>query len=310
MNHASQSNLSGVAAVLTSMMLLMGCSHPAEEAVHEDVLLRYDDRELTLSSVEDLIPVGLEAPDSAALFRRIVDEWIESAVIAQLAETKLPDTEDIDRRVREYRNRLIVTEYLRRMEDARDYKVSQDSVRDFYEAHKNELLSESPLIRGIYIKISSSSHGIEEIRSLVSRASEEDIDRLEKYWLGEALQYDYFGNVWIDWNTLADQIPYRFYDPDAFLSSTKDFETSYNGSTYIFHITDYLPSGSVQPFEFASGGIAAMFERKKMSDYHKALVRSLVEKAVKEDRLKAVGYDPVRHAMFPGRTSEKKKRQE
>ena len=113
----------------------------------------------------------------------------------------------------------------------------------------------------------------------------QDIDRLENDWMEAALQYDYFGNKWIDWQVLADQIPYRFHSPDSFLESSRNFETTNNGSTYIFHISEYLPSGSVQPYEFAAAAITEVLEQSKISTYEKALVSSLVKKAVKDGRL-------------------------
>ena len=276
-----------------------GCGNDKPEDPGEDILMMIDGKTLSLQDVVAKIPVGIEPEDSAALFDRIVDTWIESVVLVELAESKLPDTDEIDMKVDAYRNRLIVMEYLRHMKDGQRQKVDEDVVRAYYDSHKQELLTESPLIKGVYMKVAASSAGVDKIKELVFRSTESDIDRLEKDWMETALQYDYFGSKWIDWQTLADQIPYRFYNPDAFLETHKNFETTYNGSTYIFHISDYLPTGSEQPYEFASEKISAMLEQKKISQYEESLVRSLVEKAVKENRLVSVSYDPVKRTFLP-----------
>lgn len=290
-------SVAAVAFIMGGLLFSLGCAREKEVEQEEDVLLKFDDKVLTMREVIEKIPVGIAPADSAVLFTKIVESWIESGVLSDLAETKLPDLEEIERKVNEYRSRLITTEYLKRMKEGQPHKISQDSVRAYYEAHRGELLTESPLIKGVYIKVSSSTAGIEEMKALISRADDEAIDLLEKEWVGEALQYDYFGSTWIDWQTLADQIPYRFYDPDAFLESTKNFETTYNGSTYLFHINEYLPTGSEQPYEFASGKISAILEQTKMADYEKALVESLVKKAIKEKRLVTVNYDPMKKVM-------------
>ena len=287
-----------VCGLLLLTTIFLSCHKEKKENQQEDVLFSIDGNSLSLSDVESKIPVGIEPADSASLFDKIVDNWIETAVLAKLAESKLPDLEDIDSKVEAYRNRLIVAEYLRMMEESQRQKVSSDSVRAYYDAHKKELLTESPLVKVIYMKVASSSPGIEEIKELIFRATDDDIDQLEKNWMETALQYDYFGSTWIDWQTLADQIPYRFYDPDAFLQSTDNFETTYNGSTYIFHISDYLPTGSEQPYEFAANEISSMLERSKIGSYEDALVRSLVEKAIKEDRFVIVNYDPLKRSFI------------
>lgn len=281
--------------IFLSVISMISCRHEPVQPDDRDILITLNGKILTFQEVVSRIPVGIEPEDSAALFSVIVDQWVETEVLSELAESKLPNLEDIESKVENYRNRLIITEYLERMKESRSRDVASDSVRAYYEAHKRELLTESPLVKGVYMKISSNSTGKDAIRELIFRSSDEDIDCLEKDWMETALQYDYFGGTWVDWQTLADQIPYRFYDPDAFLKTTKNFETTYNGSTYLFHIMDYLPTGSVQPFDFASGRISSILEQSKIASYEKALVRSLIEKAKKEKRLVPGSYDPVSH---------------
>ncbi|MDE6444771.1 MAG: hypothetical protein K2K64_10190 [Muribaculaceae bacterium] len=276
---------------------------PSEEA---QVLLSVDGEDLTLSQVIDRIPVGIDPADSLALFEDIIDTWVSERVLTPLAESKLSNLEEIERKVSAYRSRLIVTEYLRQMRRSKSVKVSADSIRRFYDLHRGEMLTERPLIKGIYLKVASSSPQLEEIRRLIASGSEGSVDRLESHYGGEALQYDYFDNVWVDWQTIADMIPYRFYDPDAFLQATRDFETTYNGSTYLLHVSEYLPTGSEQPFEFAKERIEAMMEQTKVSSYEEALVSSLVEKAIKDGRLVRHGYDPVKHRMLNNGTSKRK----
>lgn len=164
-----------------SCAIFLTCSCGGEKPADDsgDVLLSMGSKILTLHEVEDKIPVGIDPADSVALFREIIGNWVTTAVISEFAESKLPDMEEIDRRVEDYRNRLIVTEYLRRMKESRQPKISLDSIREYYDIHRNELLTESPLVKGIYIKVPSSIKGIDEIRQLVFSGTEEDIDRLE-----------------------------------------------------------------------------------------------------------------------------------
>lgn len=293
---------------LAASCLFCSCRHkgPAEDG-GDDILLSIDGNTLSLHEVVNRIPVGIDPVDSLALFEDIVDSWVSEYVLSELAESKLPNYEEINRKVEAYRKRLIVNEYLRMMRESKEIHVSPDSLRRFYDLHKGELLTETPLVKGIYLKVASNSPKLDEIRKLVMNGSDESIDRLESLFMGEAIQYDYFTNVWVDWQTIAETIPYRFYDPDAFLESTRDFETSYNGSTYLLHISDYLPSGSEQPYEFALPRITSIMEQSKMSAFEKSLVSSLVEKAIKDGRLQKISYDPVSHKMIRGTVTDNKK---
>ncbi len=296
----------GILTLLTSGVF-SSCGKSSPQPAAENVLVSMGDTVLTLQDVESRIPVGIDEADSVALFRKIVDDWIETMVLSDMAREKLPEIREIERKVSAYRNRLIVTEYLRRMRDSKPTTVSREDILSFYEEHRKEMVAETPLVKGIYLKVPEAIRGIDEIRRLMNDASGQSIDILEKNWMGEALQYEYFGNRWVDWNMIAEQIPYRFYDADAFLSSEKNFETTYGGSVYFLHISDVLPSGSELPFDFASSRISAILEQAHMSSYEDALVRALIKKAISDKKLVAVDYDPVVHMLKRHRKDKKEK---
>lgn len=282
----------------TVAALTAGCrKSPPPPQEEREVLLSVAGEQLLLSDVEDRIPTGIEPEDSAALFEDIVDAWVKSRLLASLGESKLPNMKEIEEKVNAYRCKLIASEYLRHMKANRPIKVSSDSVRKFYELHRSELLTESPLVKGVFLKVPSETPELDEIRALMKEGSEESLSRLEGIYGMDAMQYDYFVNVWVDWKNIAEQIPYRFYDPDAFLQANQDFETIYNGSVYLLHISDYLPSGSEQPFDFAKKRIAATMEQTKISTFEQNLVSSLVRKAIKEGTLEKGIYDPLTHRI-------------
>lgn len=291
----------GRLTLVSALLLFVGCGGKETMSQEDsDVLLRAGDEALTMKDVIRNIPVGIEPADSAAMFRQIVDNWVKSKVLSGLAERKLPDLTEIDNRVADFRNRLIVAEYLKEMKKGKAFKVSPDSIREFYDRNKQDMLIESPLVKGIYLKVAADRSNLEEIKNLVFCGSDECIDKLEKSAAGDAIQYDYFINDWVDWQTIADQIPYRFYDPDAFLKSTSNFETTYNGSVYMLHISAYLPSGSVPPYEFAAIQIGELMERTNIKKFEDSLVKSLVSRAISDGELVSVGYDPVAGVIDPG----------
>lgn len=286
---------------------MQGCGKSEGSPEQDDVLLSMGDSVLTMRDVVRRIPVGISATDSAAIFERIVDTWIEGMVLTDMAKEKLPDLEQIEQQVNDYRNRLIVMSYLEKMRNNSGHKVHEDSVRKFYDRYHKEMLSEQPLVKGLLLKFPESVSDLSEIRRCVFAADSKSLDELERNWATDALQYDYFENTWVDWQKIAEQIPYRFFDPDAFVASTKNFETSSGGSVYLLHISDYLPSGSELPFEFAAPRIRAILEQAKMAKYQRALVESLVKKSIAEDKLVVGGYDPVKRRLIKGGELREKK---
>lgn len=273
-----------------------GCGHRDTAGDDPGILLVMNDSTLRMEDVTARIPVGLDPRDSAALFHEIVGEWIEGNVLRDMASQRIPDYTAIERKVEAYRNRLIVAEYMQLMRRGRDYKSNPDSVKRFYDLHRREMVTETPLVKGVFVKVPASSR-LDGIRRCLSAPDWSGLDALENDHGAELLQYEYFGDRWVDWTTVAERIPYRFYDPEAFLTSTSDFETESGGTAYLLHIAEWLPAGSEMPYDFAAPRIMAMLEQNNLARYEKALVRSLVGKALEEGKLRAVGYDPLAGRM-------------
>lgn len=277
------------------IIFLVSCEHESTE--DEDVLLKIGDKSLKRQDVESLIPSGLMSGDSVNLFHNIVEHWIKDELLTGFAEERLIDFNIIDRKVKDYRNKLIVEEYLRLMSMNQKPEIDQSAVKEYYDLHKNELKTELPLVKGVFIKISSDVRGKDEIRHLLSNDENDHIDLLEKNWMDKALSYDYFKDKWVDWETVARQIPYRFGDIEEFLKQNKYFETNHGDCTYYLQITDYLPGGSEQPFEYASGWISRLLTRIELNDFENNLIESLIKKSIEEKKLEVINYDPVQESF-------------
>lgn len=276
-------------------LLLISCGK--EKPSDDNVLLRYEERVLTYDDVISQIPVGLDSADSIALFNAIVEGWIKDEVLSELAEQRLYDLNQIERKVRDYRNNLIVEEYLNRMRESHEPKIDELRVKEYYDKHRSELKLEVPLVKGIFLKINSESKGKENIKHLLNSESLEAIDKLEQEWWDKALEYSYFEDKWTDWGTITSMIPYRFGNADEFLEKNQYFETEYGDCSYFLKITEYLPSGEEQPFEFASKWITDMMTQADILDYENALVESIVKQSLKNKKLEAIGYDPLMHEL-------------
>jgi len=281
-------------AVALLAIAVGACGSPGEQATGEDdILVAYGDSALTLDDVMFQIPSGLASADSAELFDRIVERWVEGRVLEDVAKENVVDLERIDRLASDYRNRLIIDEYLRKKSVAFRPDVDEKEVKEYYETHRSEFILRQPLIKGIFIKTSEKDDKFGSVKRWMAMADDASVDELETYGMRMATKYEYFEDRWLEWNLVADEIPYRFHDADAFLKTTRDFETRYGGSVYLLHVSAYLPTGSEEPFESASERISGMLSERKRNEYMENLKFSIYKKAVKEGKLKAGRYDPL-----------------
>ena len=274
---------------------MFSCGKKKEEDL--GVLMRFGEETITFEDVNEKIPRGISPADSASLFDAILDSWVKDMVLARFAEDRLIDTEAIDQRVREYRNQLIVQEYLSKMRETQSPNVPAEKVKEYYDTHRKELKLETPLIKGVFIKINSDFTGQEEIKKLLTSDTPESIDKLENDWMDKAVEYNYFRDKWVDLYAVEGMMPYNFGKPETEGQENKLYEAQYNDFTYYLLITDYLEVGEEQPFEYAKGWITNLLTQGYLSDYEHSLVNSLVEKAIKEKKLETPGYDPIHHEL-------------
>ena len=294
--------MKGNGAFLPSVILILlavtACGGSKEtSASEEDVLVTVGDSSLYLNDVLRKIPSGLASEDSAAMFDRIVDGWVESMVLTDVASENVSELERINRMAEDYRKGLIIESYLRHMEETSSPKVSDAQVAEYYAANKDDMILEAPLIKGVYLKTADEDEQISNIRKWMETATENAIDNIEKYGMRLASQYEYFADEWVEWNSVADLIPYKFFDADAFLQSTSNFETSYAGSTYFLHIYDFVASGQPMPAEYAAKKIRDILSEKNSSAYRDNLIRRIYRQKMADNVLKPGLYDPLTGRM-------------
>ena len=284
--------LSAIVATLSSCG-----SKPVEAQGGDDILVTFGDSTLTKSDVLRRIPRGLDPADSAHLFSRIVDGWIRDLVLSDVAEKNISDPERIERMVEAYRNSLIVNEYLQSMSDKAGSHIPESRIREYYDANHEQMVLTQPLVKGAYLKVSENDESLDNLRRWMTQFTDESFDKIEKSGLRQASQYKYFKDEWHEWNVITDQIPYRFYDADAFVRSTKNFETNDGGSVYLLHISEYLPSGTEMPYEFARLKIREILRVSDIAAMRNNLMIDIYRQRIDEGKLRPGLYDPVAGRM-------------
>ena len=273
-------------------ILILSCNKEKEALSQEsDLLLIVNDEKLYLQDVINKIPSGISPSDSASLFKAIVDSWIKTKVLSQFAEERIPNLDDIENKVEKYRNKLIIMEYLSRVSDKGNITIKPDSIKSYYEKYHSEILCETPMIKGIFVIIPETSENIKKIKNIIKSDSRNEIDKLENIDDEDDIYFEFLADKWYPWVTLSDQIPYRFGDPDKFLQENKDFEYSYNGNVYLFHIYEYLSSDVEAPYEIAEIKIKENLELEEIDNFEKKLISDLIKKSNEDQKIIPVNYN-------------------
>lgn len=275
--------------LLVILQIFISCKKSSED--NETLLVELDGEKLRVEDVVAKIPAGISYADSCALFSAITESWLKSKVLTNLAKENLNDLPSIEHKVEEYRNKLIVMEYLERLRETEMPSIDRDSIISYYEKNKSEFVTAIPYIKGMFITVSENSKNLERLKNLMASGSEADIDTIENIDSSKDFIFDYFGDKWRGWSAVEEQIPYRFADADGFLAENSYFETNFNNNVYILKIFEYIPSQSEAPIEIAETIINDILLRNQLLKIENDLVTDLIEKALKEGRLVAYGVE-------------------
>ncbi|MDE5552716.1 MAG: hypothetical protein K2I91_05890, partial [Muribaculaceae bacterium] len=264
------------AMVLTGMVAVMSsCNHTAGGELPEDALIVVGDSVLTRMDIVRRIPQGLSPEDSVAMFNLLVNNWLDNMLLVDVAFDNIDDRERIEQLVNDYRNTLIIESYRRKILETTPTDIKDGDLQAYYKSHSDELVLKRPVIKGLFIKVPSKAGRIKDIRRWMATATPDAIDNLEKYGLDECVKYSFFEDKWMDIRTIEQQIPYRFEDVDMFVSDKPYFETTYSGMTYMLHISDYIPTGEVMPYEVGLPQIRRILESARGEAFGKRIKREL-----------------------------------
>lgn len=277
--------------ILSSIGIAVGCGRgSASSATDDDIVAQYRDSVLLMPDILKQLPSGISTEDSAALIKKIIDQWIEGFLIEDLAANQIDDMDRINALTEMYRRSLIADSYRRKMRQNGVQPVDIDNAKKYYKTHLNEFKLERPIVKGLYIRLPATSRHLDDIRNWMKIADPDSYDELENTGRREATGFSYFADRWADFDVIAGDIPHKLGDADKFVAETVDFETELNGTIYILHLTDFRKSGDIMPEEYAIPLIEDRMSTQNLAVYEAGLIKALRKTALEKNILKEGNY--------------------
>lgn len=271
-------------AIFFAMILSASCgrSH-GDSNVSDSVLARVGNSVLTAEELSSAMPFGLSQEDSIKFVRGYVRTWIDNKLVGEVAINNIPDSKSIDRMVDDYRTELIMWEYRKIMLDQHAPSfLCEDSLKAYYEKYSGDWVNETPLLKGIFVRVPEADAHIDDIRKWYKSNKTSDLESLEKYTLSETVEYDYFREQWMEWTALKSKIPFPDnFSPDDYWKNHKFYETSHDGQLYLLSVSEYLPVKSAKPYEVAIGDIKDRLSNERRLQYDRELKDELFNKGIK-----------------------------
>lgn len=242
----------------------------------ENDLVRVGNKVLTRGELENFMPKDVYGADSALLVDAFIKNWVDNQLLYNVAQKNIPDLEDINRKVEQYKQDLIIHQYRMKLVNERlSEDLSDEEVSSYYEAHTSDLLLEEPLYKGLFLKVRKSSPNIASLRKWIRQVTPENLENIEKYVIKHSIGYKYSTDQWLKEAEIA---PYVL-DPLR-LQEGKPVELSDGEFYYFYNLTDMRKKGSAMPLGYAESFIRETLLKQKASDMLEEQKQELYDKAV------------------------------
>mgnify|MGYP000015155748 FL=1 len=263
--------------------LLCSCkgTQPVDDA---DVLVKVKDRTLRRSEIKQQIPRGLSSADSMLLAESLERKWVKDALVYDVALRNLEgeDKAEVDKLVEEYRHSLIRYRYQEQLIKERLSSEFQESdMLSYYEENQKKFVLDKALVKGLFLKIPVDAPGLVDVKGWYRSTSEASLEKIEKYSVQNATIYEYFYDKWVDFDEVMDNIPIHVSNPNAFLKANKYVEVADSSYCYLLNIKEYLPSGSVEPYDYASPHVTEMLVNQRKVEFLKKFEDELYNDAIR-----------------------------
>lgn len=273
--------------IITAFVLLaFGCTEAVDHK-GKTPLVQVGDNYLYMEDVMAVTPPGISEKDSAEMADRYIKNRIDDMLLYAKAEGNIPDDAGINELVNSYRRELITHTYIEQIVSQEVENLIPDSeVEEYYNENKDAFLAVEPYIKGLYIKVPKTASGISQVRQWYKDGSERSVDKIEKYGLRNAVDYEYFYDRWRSVNDFFLRLPTDADKEKNNIGKNKNIELSDSAFYYFLHIEDYLGKGEILPLEYAGKDIREIIMNNKRVEFITKMKKDLYDEACDNNDIK------------------------
>ncbi|NDW08172.1 peptidyl-prolyl cis-trans isomerase [Dysgonomonas sp. 520] len=276
------------AIALVAVAGVLSCSfgNGNAEVNEEEALVTVNGRTLYLSDLKEIIPSGIDAEDSIKAAESYIRLWINDELMYEKAQKNVADKERIDELVNNYRQSLTVFTYQEQLLKERfSNQLSDNVLKKYYEENLDRFKLQSNLIKGLFLKIPSSSDMIDDFRRWYKSNSKTAIEGIEKNHLKHAVTYDFFYDRWMSMDEMMTKIPYTVTNSEEFLKKNKSLEVDDSTNVYLLYIKEYALTGTTAPFEYVKPQVMEVLINQQKANFLKEFEEDLYNQAIKEEKI-------------------------
>ena len=279
--------LHSLLATLALLPLLLASCHEDYDHKGKTPIAELQGYFLYREDLASVLPVGLNSDDSIAFAGRFIRNWAEETLLYDKARRNIPDDDELNTLVDNYRRALILHAYRQELiRQKLPEQVDEDELQAYYDDNQALFTADRGLVKGLFLKVPLAAPDINRVRRWYSAGTPEAIDQIEKYQMQNAVGYDYFYDNWLPLSDVLARMPIDRADAEDYVARTRNVELKDNEYYYFLSITDYCPAGQVAPYDYVRSRVLETLMNVKQVEFINKVKADLYERAVNKGNLK------------------------
>lgn len=270
------------------LLILLFCGSCKERHDHggRTPLVELDGNFLYHEDLQSVLPADLSKDDSLLFAEHYIRNWTEDVLLYEKAQSNIPNSDEIDKLVENYRKALIMHTYQQELiNQTLSEEISEAELTGYYEKHQELFKVERPLMKGLFIKVPLTAPQLGSVRRWYKTETREAVEHLEKYSFQNAVKYEYFYNKWVPLSEVLDMIPLQTEMPEEYVSKNRHVELKDTAFHYFLNVTDYRAIGEEEPYEFAMSEVKDMLVNIKQVDFMRRVKDDLYKQAIDKKKI-------------------------
>ena len=274
--------LRSIAILMIVLPALSSCKAITSFFSGDEIVAVAGSEKLYRSDLDRILPKGMPVEDSTRLAMQYITTWASDIVYVTIAEEQLSKSEkDVTKELEDYRKSLLKYRYEQLYVNERlDTAVTDDQVRDYFEAHSDKYVLQRPVVKARFLAIFSDSPAKEQIRK---RMSSDDVNVLveaDSLAFSAAHKYTGWNDGWVDVAVLSREFGLDYTEVLAKKKGDWVEIEGEDGISRIAYISDMVKEGELAPIEYAAQSIRDMI----ISARKQKLIMTLEQDLLKDAR--------------------------
>lgn len=267
-----------ISGTLCSAFLSCNNSNTVES---EKVIARAYGKELLLDSLCARIPDQLGYEDSLDLSERLINVWLrEQVLISQAEKSLVNESSTLQKRVDDYRNTLLVSEYEKIFVKTRlDTIISDEEIEEFHSTNPELFKLSDHVVKAVFVFLPAEEQNLDSASHWLASADSLSLPKLEKWCIEHNAHYGLDIEYWWFLSDLLDVVPMQIYRIEDQLQSRKVISFTHEELTFMVHILDHRLKDLPSPLPIAKEQIKEIILHSRKKELLEELRDDLVKEA-------------------------------